>query len=86
MIVQKKKILICFKIVIKYTLEDISLIILYKAFNGYSVVFSDAISKTIIPKLFNYNVFRTDFTFIKVGNLDTLIKIEKKNGVINVFC
>jgi hypothetical protein len=69
----------------KYTLEDISSIILYKAFNGYLIVFSGAIFKTIIPKLFNYNIFRTDFTFIKVSNLNTLIKIEKKDNIINIL-
>ena len=38
------------KVVVKYTLEDISTTMLFEALNGYSVVFSGAIFKTIVPK------------------------------------
>lgn len=74
------------KVVVKYTLEDISSAMLFEALNGYSVVFSGAIFKKTVPKLFGHNILRTDFTFMKVGNLDALMKSEEKDGVVNVLC
>lgn len=86
MVVQGKEASTRSKVVVKYTLEDISSAMLFEALNGYSVVFSGAIFKKTVPKLFGYNLLRTDFTFVKVGNLLALMKSEEKDGVVNVLC
>jgi hypothetical protein len=51
MIVQGKGASTRSKVVVKYTLEDISTAMLFEALNGYSVVFSG------VPKLFGRNAF-----------------------------
>jgi hypothetical protein len=64
----------------------ININILFEALNGYSVVFSGAILKTIVPKLFGRNALRTGFTSMKVGNLDALIKSKEKDDVVYILC
>src|SRR5436309_11128589 len=68
-------------------LEEIfSTAMLFEALNGYSVVFSGAIFKTIVPKLFGRNALHTEVRFLKVDSLDALIKCEGKDDVVYVFC
>jgi hypothetical protein len=86
MIVQGKEASTRSKVVVKYTLEDISAAMLFEALNGYSVVFSGAIFKAIVPKLFGRNALHTGFTFLKVDNFDALIKSEGKDDVVYVYC